>query len=96
MRADPTFSGLDLIRIWTENLTAKEQEDVRCFFLVLERTRRDVPRAIRLLLRLFILIAPQLKKVFPIIEDAIKSIQDAEDAAECLRRVTRRPESEVM
>lgn len=31
-RKDPTFSGRDVIRIWLNNLTRKEQAEVVCFF----------------------------------------------------------------
>jgi len=90
MRTDPTFTSGDLIRMWTRNLTPREQEEVRCFFLVEEIAKRDAIRGIRLLVNLFSLVFPGSDKIFDIIADAITSIQDAEEKAECLRELTRK------
>lgn len=95
MRADPTFSAGDLIRIWTENLTTREQDDVRCFFLVVEKGVRGGSTGLNLLLRILALVFPKAETIFKLAADIVEGLADAHTAAECLQRLRVKPEKEV-
>lgn len=96
MRRDPTFSAADIIRMWTENLTTEEQDEVRCFFLVVEMGIKGTSKGLTLLLRLLSLVFPSAKVVFKLAGDIIEGLAEAQTAAQCLAKLKLKPEKEVI
>ena len=88
-RVDQTFSGADLIRIWTENLTDEEREDVRCFFFLVEIARRDKFRAISLVLRLLLKFVLKFPVIERIILRLIDIVDELESRDQCMKRIGR-------
>jgi hypothetical protein len=86
-RADKTFSAADLIRYWTVNLTRDEQEEVRCFFFILEIAQRDKERALDFLIKLLLKLAlkfPFLEKLLLVVFEVLDELESRD---ECLKRL---------
>ena len=86
-RANPTFSGADIIRFWTENLTKDEQEDVRCFFFLIEIGRRDKERALDFLILLLLKAALKFPAIEKLLLVLFKVLDELESRDQCLKRL---------
>ena len=83
-RADPTFSGADLIRYWTRNLTRAVREQVRCFFLLVELTKANRQKWIVSLTRFVIGLLPIIGKPILFILEVVDRIDDLVVKKECI------------
>lgn len=85
-RIDPTFAASDIIRMWTNNLTQDEKETVRCFFLIVELTKKKPNKGIPLILSLLAKLIPRFGNLFAFVDDVLEIIDQLVSIAECLER----------
>jgi hypothetical protein len=83
-RTDPTFTGLDVIRIWKKNLTIEEQEQVRCFFIIIEISKNNEERALKLLLALVLKLIPIVGNAVAFVDEVLDLAVELSTLAECL------------
>jgi hypothetical protein len=88
-RTDPTFTGLDVIRIWKKNLTLEEQEQVRCFFILVEIAKKNEDRGLKLLLVLILKLIPIAGNAVAFLDEVIDIVLELSTLAECLETLER-------
>jgi len=91
-RQDRTFTDVDVIRIWSKNLSIGEMNEVLCFFhAVIQARLQGSDSTILQVVQFFVNRIPTLDTILEIVTDAINSIsrEDALQCSEVFRRLRR-------
>lgn len=91
-RLNPTFTSSDIIRMWVNNLDMEERETVRCFFLIVELTKKKPDSSIQLILSLLGKLIPGFGNLFAFVSDILEIADQLSTVAECLQRARLKPE----